>query len=87
VCITAPGRVLSVDDAGALIDLDGRARRAATLLVPGIQPGDWVIVGAGNVLRTLPERDARALIDTIRAATAASVPSRFDQAGSGGIQQ
>ncbi len=70
MCVTLPGRVLAVDDDGATVDLDGRRRRASTLLLPEISPGDWVIVAAGTIVDRLDPHDAqdiRALLLEARA--------------------
>lgn len=59
MCIMAPGQVLSVDAESATVAIDGRTRRALTLLEPLVQPGDWVIVAAGAIIeRVDPERAA-----------------------------
>jgi hydrogenase assembly chaperone HypC/HupF len=53
MCVSSPGRVLAVDPTGATIDLDGRVRRASTLLLPEVAVGDHVLVAAGTVIRRL----------------------------------
>ena len=59
MCIAFPGRVLAVDDDGATVDLGGRRRRASTLLLPDIAPGDWVVVAAGTIVERLDPHDAQ----------------------------
>jgi hydrogenase expression/formation protein HypC len=66
MCITVPGRVLAVDGADAIVDIDGRTRRATRLLVPEVRPGDWVIVGSGAVLRRLRAAEATAIVASIQ---------------------
>jgi hydrogenase assembly chaperone HypC/HupF len=61
VCIGYPGRVLAVDGDGATVSQEGRARRASTLLLPEIAPGDWVIVAAGTIVRRLEPAEAAAI--------------------------
>ena len=53
MCLTAPGRVLALDGATAIVDLDGRRRSAMTLLEPDVAVGDWVVVAGGAILRRL----------------------------------
>jgi hydrogenase assembly chaperone HypC/HupF len=72
MCIAFPGRVLAIEDAGAVVEVDGRRRRASTLLQPGVGVGDWVLVGAGNVLRRLEADEAGELIRTLTAARAST---------------
>ena len=61
MCVTYPGRVVSVDAGSALIDTEGRRFRASLLLVPETSVGDWVIVVAGTVVEVLDPDEARDL--------------------------
>jgi hydrogenase expression/formation protein HypC len=72
MCLTAPARVLDIDGETALVEIDGRRRRASLLLVPDARPGDWLLVGAGTALRRLDEAEALDLVDLIAAAVAAT---------------
>lgn len=58
MCIAAPARVLAIESDHALVDLDGRVRRASLLRQPDIAVGDWALVAAGSVLRRLTPEDA-----------------------------
>lgn len=62
MCIVSPGRVLAVDREGVTVDLDGRTRRASTLLLPEVVAGDQVLVAAGTVIRRLEPAEAADLI-------------------------
>ena len=70
MCIPAPAEVVGLDLDGAIVEMGGRRRRASTTVVPDVAVGDWVIVGAGTVLRRLAPEAARELIQTIDQATA-----------------
>lgn len=70
MCLTAPARVLSVAAGDAVIEMDGRQRRASTLVVPDVTVGEWVLVGAGSILRRLDETEALELTRAINAAIA-----------------
>jgi hydrogenase assembly chaperone HypC/HupF len=59
VCIEFPSRVVSVDEHGATVDREGRLRRASTLLLPDIEPGDWVFVAAGTIVERLQPDEAQ----------------------------
>ncbi|HYK95067.1 MAG TPA: HypC/HybG/HupF family hydrogenase formation chaperone [Candidatus Dormibacteraeota bacterium] len=72
MCISFPGRVVAVDEAGAVVEADGNRRRASTLLEPSTGVGDWVLVGAGNVLRRLDADEAGELIRTLTTARAST---------------
>ena len=58
MCIAFPGRVSAVDDAGAIVMTEGRARRASTLYLPDIAVGDWVTVAAGTIVERLHPSEA-----------------------------
>jgi hydrogenase assembly chaperone HypC/HupF len=72
MCITAPARVLELDATGAIVEIAGLRRRASTLVVPTVTVGDWVIVGAGAILRHLEPLEAQELARTIGTAVAAT---------------
>jgi hydrogenase assembly chaperone HypC/HupF len=58
MCLTAPARVLAIDADGATVLLGGRERRASTLVVPEVRPGDWVVVAAGTILERIDAAEA-----------------------------
>lgn len=62
MCLLSPARVLEVDEDGATIDLDGRIRRASTVLLPDAAAGDDVLVAAGTLIRRLDPAEAADLI-------------------------
>lgn len=69
MCLAFPGRVTAVDDAGAVVETEGRVRRASTLLHPEVAVGDWVLVALGTIMERLePEQAAE-----IRAALLSAV--------------
>jgi hydrogenase expression/formation protein HypC len=68
MCITAPARVIAVDNDGAIVETIGARRRASTLVLPDAAVGDWVIVGAGSIHRRLEPAEALELARTIGAA-------------------
>ena len=80
MCITAPAQVVDLDEQGAVVVLDGRRRRASTAVVTDVAVGEWVIVGAGTILRRLEPELATELLRTIESATA-SAARRATQAG------
>jgi len=72
MCLTAPARVISTDGDDATVELDGRVRHASLAVLPETKPGDWVIVGAGTILRRLDPVDAEDVRTRIAAARAAT---------------
>jgi len=74
MCIEVPGRVVEVDATGATILRDGRRRRASTLLIPDVQPGDWVFVAAGTIIERLDPGEASHITATLREAMSRVAP-------------
>lgn len=70
MCLSFPGRVVGIDAAGAIVETDGRRRRASVLLVPDVVVGEWVAVAAGTIVDRLDEREAAELQALVRLATA-----------------
>jgi hydrogenase assembly chaperone HypC/HupF len=65
MCIAFPGQVVAVDATGAVVETDGRRRRASMLYLPEIAVGDWVTVAAGTIVARLEPAEAaevRALV-------------------------
>lgn len=61
MCRSTIGRVIAVEDGYAVVDLDGVRRRASTLLVPDLEPGELVLIGLGSVLGRVEPADLEAL--------------------------
>jgi hydrogenase assembly chaperone HypC/HupF len=76
MCLVAPARVISIDGQAAVVDHDGRHRRASLLLEPETHVGDWVIVGSGTVLRRLDPFEAAEILETLRVAAGGDASTR-----------
>ena len=72
MCIAYPGQVVDIDPAGALVETAGRRRRASTLLVDDIRPGDWVTVAAGTIVERLDPAEAAEIERLLHEAEVAS---------------
>jgi hydrogenase assembly chaperone HypC/HupF len=70
MCIAFPGLVVDVDPAGAVVETDGRRRRASTMFLPDIAIGEWVTVAAGTVVDRLDPDEAAEINRILRAAIA-----------------
>ena len=80
MCIAMPGRVIAIEADQAIVDLDGRVRRASLLRMPDVAVGDWALVAAGTVLRRLAPDEAVELRELLRNA----IPEPTDQPVRGG---
>ena len=65
MCVTYPGLVREVDGSTALVEIEGRERRASLVLTPEASVGDWVVVSVGTVLQILDPADAREIISLL----------------------
>lgn len=72
MCLGFPGRVVALDEGGAVVDVEGRRRRASTLLVPEVAIGDWVYVAAGTIVDRIDPAEAEAIRSLLLEAIAAS---------------
>jgi len=81
MCLALIGWVVDVtgEPGSAIVEIGGRRRRASRALVPGLQPGDWVTVGAGWILQRLEPTEAKELL-----ALYEEVDGRAETAASGG---
>lgn len=75
MCLMAPGLVTAVDTDTAQVSVDGMTRTALTLLTPDVQPGDWVLVGAGAVLRRVDAAQAISMRHAVDVATGSADPA------------
>lgn len=75
MCIAFPGRVVAVDRTGAVIETEGRLRRASTLVVTDLAIGDWVTVAAGTVLARLDSAEAEEIRAMLLAASKSPGPT------------
>jgi hydrogenase expression/formation protein HypC len=61
MCLALPGKVLGVADAATgtvRVDVRGFPRTVNAGLVPGVRPGDWVLVSLGMAVERISEADA-----------------------------
>ena len=66
--LTQPATVLARFDNEVLVEIDGRNRLVANLVVPDLRVGDEVLVGLGNVLTRITDAEAAAARELIDAA-------------------
>lgn len=86
MCLSLPGRVVTLDGPVAEIDSLGQRRRASILAQPDVKLGDWVLFEAGLILRivsmeeaaditaTLEELEAALAADELTEQTDSSIP-------------
>ncbi|SRR5690349_3526083 len=68
MCLAQPARILAIEDGQAIVELDGRRRRASMLRASAVEVGDWALVAAGSVLRRMEPEEAADLAELLRPA-------------------
>ncbi len=63
MCLAIPALVIGLEGDKAIVDVAGARRRVSTVLVDGIEEGDYVIVHAGFIIQKI---DADRAAETIR---------------------
>lgn len=58
MCVSIPGKVVSITGQMAELDVLGATRHASTLLLPDVKVGEYVLVNAGLIAQILPEQEA-----------------------------
>jgi hydrogenase expression/formation protein HypC len=59
MCLAIPGRILSVEGATGMVDMNGIEVRVGLQLVPGAKTGDYVLMHAGFAIQIIDEDEAR----------------------------
>ncbi len=59
MCLAIPGRVISVEEMVAKVDMMGNERMVGTHLVPDVQIGEYVLVHAGFAIEIVNEEYAK----------------------------
>lgn len=81
MCVTLPGRVVSVEDGAAVVDLVGRRSRAQTVLCPEVRSGDWVLVAVGMIVDRVSAAEARRIRALLEGATTAAEGAEAAEGG------
>ncbi len=63
MCLSIPGKIVSIEDNVATIDYDGEIRTAGNDLLPAVKVGDWVIVSAKMIMQIIPEDEAKKTLE------------------------
>jgi len=66
MCVGIPGKVLSIEDRMATVEVGGATRLIALDLLDGVVPGDYVIAHAGFAIHKVDEEEALKTLDIIR---------------------
>jgi hydrogenase expression/formation protein HypC len=67
MCLAVPGKIVSIEDTLAEVDLAGTVRKASLLLVPDAGIGDYVLIHAGFAIQVLDEDYALETLELLEA--------------------
>jgi hydrogenase expression/formation protein HypC len=63
MCLAVPGKIVSIDNSIAEVDLAGTVRKASLQLVPDAKVGDYILLHAGFAIQLLDQDEA---LETLR---------------------
>lgn len=66
MCLAVPGRITSIADSVATIDMLGVTQQASLRLTPEARIGDYVLVHAGFAIQVIDAQEARDTIDLLQ---------------------
>lgn len=66
MCMSVPGRVVTIEDGSAEVERGGRRYQCNALLVPEARPGDWVLTHASLVVSVITEEEAAEIEAVVR---------------------
>jgi len=58
MCLSIPGKVISINNDIAEVSIGGAIVKASTLLVENLKEGDYVLVHTGYIIQILDEKEA-----------------------------
>lgn len=86
MCLTVPGRILSVDTSDpvspvAQVDFGVAVKRVSLMYTPEAEVGNFVIVHAGFATQVIPESEARESLEYARQLSEAAASADASDAG------
>lgn len=66
MCLAIPLKLVEIDGAHGVVEMEGLKRKVNLSLVEGVKPGDYVIVHVGFAIALMDEKEARATLEMIR---------------------
>ncbi len=85
MCLGIPGKVVEIDDGGALrmarVDFGGVRKEACLAYVPEVKLGDYVIVHVGFAISRLDEEEALKTLELLRMIDEAGVEAELGAMG------
>lgn len=67
MCLSVPGKVVSIAEDTAVVDVGGTSINIGIQLLDKVCPGDYVLVHSGFALQVISEEDAKAQLELVKA--------------------
>ena len=67
MCLAIPGKIVSLNNGIAEVDLAGTIRKVSLQLVPDAEVGDYVLVHAGFAIQVIDEDEAAETLKLLEA--------------------
>lgn len=67
MCLSIPGKVVSIDNDTARVSVGGSEVEASLRLLDDVQIGEYVLIHSGFALQRISEEEARETLELIRA--------------------
>jgi len=64
MCITLPGKVIQMNAAIALVEINGQQLQCNALAQPEVKVGDYVLIHANLIVAIVSEQEAELMIQT-----------------------
>jgi len=62
MCLAVPAKIIELEGARATVEVPGNQFAADVSLVPGVKPGDYVLVHAGFAIEHYTREDAEEIL-------------------------
>ncbi len=67
MCLSIPGKIVSIDDDTAKVSIGGSEVEASLQLLDDVNIGEYVLVHSGFALERISDEEAHKMLETIRA--------------------
>ena len=62
MCLAIPGKIVSINDFIAEVDISGTVRKTSLQLLPEAKLGDYVLIHAGFAIQLMDEEEAAEML-------------------------
>ncbi len=67
MCLSIPGKIISIEGETAVVSMGGSTVEAGLQLLDDVAEGDYVLVHSGFALQRISEEEAQEMLEVIRA--------------------